>query len=255
MSLETLRASREGPVTWVRFKTKGKYNVVNSKFIGELQDVLRKEQRSDSRLFVLEGEGNFGAGIDLEELYEVSRHSEASNKFLDALRDLFLSLLSLRKITISIVKEMAYGASLELVLLTDLAISSPEAKFSSPGAKWGLFPPVLLMFGPSIMGLRRLNKFLLTGEVVDAQQAYNMGLVDYVASSPEQEFRKLIPVLLRNGPQVVGLMKKIRNRGVEEALVSHMKELSIQLTTDETREGLRAFVFRKSPPWFRSPSP
>ncbi|BBD73076.1 enoyl-CoA hydratase [Sulfodiicoccus acidiphilus] len=223
--------------------------MVGSKFMVEMVDALKLVERDDSRVLALEGEGNFGAGVDLEELYEVSKNSDAVSKFFSSLRELFINLLRFRKPVVSLVTGVAYGASLELAILSDFVISSPEAKFSSPGMRWGLFPPVLLALGPSIMGTRRLNRFILTGEEVDAREAATMGLVDLVSPDPERELERLSKELLRNGPQVLALAKRLRTRDVEERILLYMKELVVQATTDEVKEGLRAFVFRRTPPW------
>jgi len=122
----------------------------------------------------------FSAGVAVEE------HVPATVfQMLDSFHGIFRTLQQIAKPTIAVVDGPALGGGCELVAACDMVIASDRAKFGQPEIKLGVFPPVAAILLPAIIGERRARELILTGELIDAEEALRLGLVNYVVPSDE----------------------------------------------------------------------
>lgn len=162
--------------------------------------------------------------------------------------------LEVWKPIIAAVNGMALGGGLELALACDLKIASENATFGQPEVKLGLIPG----WGgtqrlPRVIPLARAAEMLLTGEPIDAQEAYRLGLVNRVVPLPEllPTAREWAENLCGLGPLALRAAKEAMTKGLdmelENGLRLEQKLFESLLSSEDYEEGTKAFVERRKP--------
>src|SRR5437588_1095557 len=124
----------------------------------------------------------FSAGVAIEE-----HVAETIYQMLESFHAIFRALEQASKPTIAVVDGAALGGGCELVAACDIVIASERSRFGQPEIKIGVFPPVAAVLLPRIIGEKRARELILTGELVDAQEALRLGLVNAVVPQAELE--------------------------------------------------------------------
>jgi enoyl-CoA hydratase len=135
-----------------------------------------------------------------------------------------------------------------------IRIASDTAKFGQPESKLGLLPG----FGgsqrlPRLVGKGRAIQLLVTGEMIDAAEAYRIGLVNKVVDAAHlmSEARNMMNTILANGPLAVALCIEAIDRGLEmsleEGLILEANHFGLLAATEDMREGTRAFMEKRAP--------
>lgn len=178
-----------------------KLNALNAEMVGQLRSRLT-EAASDERVkvVVLTGAGRaFCAGYDLES--ETSPASaDAWHRVLERDIAVTLQLLRLPKPTIAAVRGWCLGGGCDLAMASDIVLCSEDAHFGEPEIRYGSGPVTLLM--PLLIGQKKTNELLLTGDVIDAWEARRIGLINDVAPDDgldravERLLAKLVPTSL-----------------------------------------------------------
>ncbi|WP_221288972.1 enoyl-CoA hydratase/isomerase family protein [Stygiolobus caldivivus] len=249
--MNTLLVEKLKDYAKITFNTGGKYNVINKEFMYEMIDTLRKiDSDKNTRFIILTGANkNFGAGADIKELKAANENREYASSFFSTMFEMYRTFLHLTKPVISLVEGVAYGASLEILLVTDVVIASPYARFAAPGAKLGVFPPVLVTVGKEVIGLNNVIRMALLGEELSAEEAKQIGLVHYVTENLETEAEKVISKIKMMAPSSVMNMRKIIFWKYEEELEHAFKTLSEQVLTRDATNGILAFLTKTKAPW------
>ncbi|NQV66820.1 MAG: hypothetical protein HQ497_15780, partial [SAR86 cluster bacterium] len=146
-----------------------------------------------------------------------------------------------------------FAAGMGVVSLSDLCICSEDALFGYPNVRSG--GPYLAPISPYILGMKKAKELMFTGNTIDAQEAWRLGLVNKVFA--DASFRLdafAYAKKLANGPtQALGRMKKNLNAGLEQSLTASLaleaQHMIASGGTDESREAIRAFM-EKRPPRF-----
>jgi cyclohexa-1,5-dienecarbonyl-CoA hydratase len=193
----------------------------------------------------------FSAGVAIEEHVE-----ETIYQMLDSFHAIFRALELSGKPTIAVVDGAALGGGCELVAFCDVVIASERARFGQPEIKLGVFPPVAAILLPRIIGDKRARELMLTGELIDAQEALRLGLVSYLVPQAQlghktQEvlarLRELSATALEATRRAIDLG---RGFSLDEALAQvedlYLNEL---MKTEDAREGVRAFMEKRKPAW------
>jgi enoyl-CoA hydratase len=231
-----------------------KLNALNDATIAELGNAIDQIRVDDSVAGVLlTGAGRaFVAGADISEL---SNQSPVLAKArARAGQDVFRKFETSPKPVIAAVNGFALGGGCELAMACHIRIASDAAKFGQPESKLGLLPG----YGgsqrlPRLVGKGRANQLLLTGEIIDAAEAYRIGLVNKVVASDQlmNEARAMMKTVLANGPLAVALCIEAIDRGLqmslEEGLVLEANHFGLLAATDDMREGTRAFMEKRAP--------
>src|SRR5918998_1265864 len=197
------------------------------------------------------GSRAFSAGVSVEE-----HQPETIYQMLDSFHAIFRTMEQLAKPTVAVVEGGALGGGCELVAACDVVIPAPRARYGHPEIKLGVFPPVAAVLLPRVVGERRARQLLLTGELVGADEAPRMGLVNYVVESDQLE-AKLQEILGRlrelSAPALEmtrRAMDSARGRPFLEALERaediYLNEL---MKTEDAHEGVRAFMEKRKPEW------
>jgi len=233
-----------------------KLNALNDRVIAELGDAIDSaRENADVGGVILTGAGRaFVAGADISEL---TAHGAVSAKALAQRgQDVFRRYETSPKPTIAAVNGFALGGGCELAMACHIRIASDAAKFGQPEVKLGLIPG----YGgtqrlPRLIGKGRALQLLLTGETIDANEAYRIGLVNRVVPAADlmATASAMLTTILANGPLAVASCVESVNRGydltLDEALTLEATAFGLLAATDDKREGTKAFM-EKRPPRF-----
>lgn len=193
----------------------------------------------------------FSAGVAIEE------HAvETTFQMLDSFHAIFRALEQIARPTIAVIDGPALGGGCELVAACDIAIASDRARFGQPEIKLGVFPPVAAVLLPRVIGDKRARELILTGEMIDASEALQLGLVNYVVPSEALEqktgellakFRELSAVALEHTKRAIDAGQ---GRSLDAALrqVEDMYLHDLMKTHDAT-EGISSFIEKRKPVW------
>ena len=230
-----------------------KLNALNQAVISELGEAFRMARKDASvQGLILTGSGEkaFVAGADIGELARVDAiEAERTSR---RGQEIFRELETLRKPSVAAINGYALGGGLELAMCCTIRIASPNAKLGQPEVKLGIVPG----YGatqrlPRLIGRGRALELLLSGESIDAAEAYRIGLVNALASQGEliaaakQWARKVIA----NGPLAVALTMESVDTGLDGGLQAGLRfeSMAFGLTaaSDDRREGTAAFLERR----------
>ena len=251
MNIQVTRES-DG-VALVTINRPDKLNALNAETVAELDVAVRDVAADDTvRAIILTGSGDkaFVAGADIGELAKMGpidgvRVSRAG-------QDTFRMLERLPKPVIAAVNGFALGGGLELALACHMRIASSKAKFGLPEVKLGIIPgyggTVRL---PRLVGRGRATELMLTGEMVGAEEAYRIGLVNRV-EEPEKLLdatREIARKIIANGPVAVALALEAVDRGmsttIDDAQVLESNLFGLLASTTDMREGMSAFLEKR----------
>lgn len=255
MPSETLLLDVRDHVALVTINRPDKLNALNGiviRELGELADRLASD--ADIHGLILTGAGSkaFVAGADIAELAEQG----ALDGMARALQGqaVFRRIETLGKPVIAAVNGFALGGGCELAMCCHLRIASEAAKFGQPEVKLGITPgyggTVRL---PRLVGRGRALELLLTGAMIDASEAWRIGLVNRVVPAAEllTQARALMAQILANGPLAVQACLALVDRGfdvpLDDALAQEAAQFGLLSTSPEMREGTAAFLARRAP--------
>lgn len=256
-AMETLGVARKDSVVTVTINQPNKKNAIDSSMWSGLTEIFREiAGNSSDRVVVITGAGGeFCSGADLSGRGDSNARSEIHH--LAAMRrvnDACIALQRLPQPTIAKVRGVAVGAGCNLALGCDLVVASQTARFSEIFARRGLS----LDFGgswvlPRRVGLHRAKELAFFAGIIGASEAYEMGLVNRVLADGEiDQFvddwaRKLAagpPIALA---QTKRLLNNSFNVTLEEALDDEAAAQTINFSTSDTAEAMRAFIEKREP--------
>lgn len=193
----------------------------------------------------------FSAGVAVEE------HAEDTiYRMLDSFHGIFRTLEQMGKPAIAVVDGPALGGGCELVCACDIVIASDRARFGQPEIKLGVFPPVAAILLPQLIGEKRARELILTGELIDAEDALRHGLVNYVVKSTElnAKLQEGLARLRDLSAVTLELTKKAmdQSRGKPfEAALKHVENIYLHelMKTEDALEGINAFQDKRKPVW------
>jgi enoyl-CoA hydratase len=231
-----------------------KLNALNDATIAELGHAIDQIRVDESIAgVILTGAGRaFVAGADISEL---SNQSPVLGKArARAGQDVFRRFETCPKPVVAAVNGFALGGGCELAMACHTRIASDAAKFGQPETKLGILPG----YGgsqrlPRLVGKGRAMQLLMTGEMIDANEAYRIGLVNKVVPAAQlmDEARNMLKTILANGPLAVALCIEAIDRGLEmsleEGLILEANHFGLLAATEDMREGMKAFLEKRAP--------
>lgn len=257
MTFETLLVEQDGGVAIVTINRPKVLNALNGQTIAELGDAMRAFQRDPSvKAIVLTGAGekSFVAGADINELAVLTpiagkEHARAGQRVFDLIEQL-------GKPVIAAVNGFALGGGCELAMACTIRLAADTARFGQPEVNLGIIPGYAgSQRLPRLVGKGRALEILLTGDMVPAQRAYEIGLVNRVVPAAElmTEARALAAALASKAPVAVRYILEAVHEGLEMPLAEG-QYLETALfgaiaSTEDTREGTRAFLEKRKAEW------
>ena len=255
MEYEILRTAFEGAAATVTISRPQSLNALNSRFFQEMDALLVELGRRDEvKVVIITGEGKaFVAGADIAEM--VTKTQSEGQAFSSAGQKTFRSLELFGKPVIAAINGFALGGGLELALACDIRIASSKAKFGQPEVNLGVIPGYAATQRlPRLIGLGNALYMLLTGEMIGAEDALRMGLVQrvYEPEALMPAAAELAKTISAKGPRAVQLVKKVARQGLLmdfEAGAALESEAFGSLFEGEAAEGMRAFLEKRPPKW------
>jgi enoyl-CoA hydratase/carnithine racemase len=257
-SPETIQLVRQGQVAIISLNRPQAMNAINMRMRRELRealDALRRDAEIGAVVLTGGGPKAFSAGMDLREFAETS----ADQPITEMRRFRWEQpegIAAFDKPIIAAVNGLAIGGGVELALLCDMVFASDAASFAFAEVKRGLMPGN----GGTQRLSRRIGKpraleLILTGRTVDASEALAIGLAEYVVPAAELLDRAvaLAGQMAANAPAAVRTAKAAVQRGaempLEEGLRLEQDLAAFLYTTEDAKEGPRAFLEKRPPRW------
>lgn len=229
-------------------------NALDPKTWGEIRAAFASiKQDAQVRVVILTGAGGkaFAGGADIKSLNQRQLMDMVNNETNDILMEITL----LNKPVIAAIDGFALGGGCELAMACDLRIATAKSKFGQPEVNLGIIPGA----GGTqrlqrLVGMGRAKELIFTGDIIDAQEAYRIGLVNKVVASSEELIpaaKELAARIMSKGPVAVSLAKMAINIGADTDLRSGLAFekycQAIAFATADRLEGTGAFLDKRKP--------
>lgn len=261
-SYETLVLRQEGPVAWLTLNRPDSLNALNPTLVTELRDFFGGlPERDDVRVVVLRGAGRaFCAGLDLKNTGggDLPGSPEGALRGQRRISELAILMRRCPQPIIACVQGAAAGGGFALALASDVRIAGESARMNAAFIKIGLSAcdvgvSYLL---PRLVGASVAYELMLTGRFIHAERALATGLVSAVVPDDalEEEARKLAGEMILTSPLGLRLTKECLNASLdagslEQAIAMEDRNQVLCTTSDDVREGIRAFLEKRKPRW------
>lgn len=255
--MKTLIIKNEKTVIRVCLNRPQVRNAFHPEMISELTSIFKElKKNKDVRCVVLLGEGeSFCAGADLAWMKSMVSFSRTQNKKdAEKLYDMFQVMFELPCPLIGVAQGHAMGGALGLLAVCDMVVAEEKTEFCFSEVKLGLSPAVISAFVKNKMDLSQMSRWFLSGEVFNAQQAKDMGLVHEVTNQTQIVLDKWCKAFLANGPQAVRETKTLLRKIVGDSSQAKLKKQTTDLIAklrvgSEGQEGIKGFLEKRSPSW------
>ncbi len=232
------------------------YNSLSFKNLNDLIKVFKKlDEDRKTKVIILEGAGKgFSAGHNLKEVRNLKSKKKYQRLF-NLCSKLMLRIVEGRKPVIAKVHGAAYAAGCQLVASCDLAYSTKEALFATPGVNIGLFCSTPMVAVSRKVNRKPMMKMLLTGEPIKANYAKEIGLInDYFPKSKlNKEVLKIAKKIASKSNLTIKIGKQTFYKQLEMPLrkaYSHTsKMMTINMMAMDAKEGISAFIEKRKPVW------
>ena len=255
LKLENVGYEKKGSIAYVALNRPKVMNALNKATIVELRSAF-EDARDDSavRGVIMTGAGDkaFAAGADIAEIANnTAVEAEEATRRGQALTDL---IENLGKPVVAAVNGFALGGGCELAMACAIRIAAESAKFGQPEVKLGVMPG----YGgtqrmPRLVGRGRALKLILSGDIIDAAEAYRIGLVDEVVPVAQviERAESVLKKITANAPLSVKYSLEAVNKGLEtsvaEGLLIEASLFAVCASTDDKKEGTSAFLEKRAP--------
>ena len=261
MDFQTILFEVRDQIARVTFNRPESMNAMNRQMMGELIEACRQvEEDTGVRVAIFTGAGEraFSAGMDLKERAggEYSFIDRRQQKVAAAIHSQTRAVAAVTKPTIAAIRGYCVGGGLELALACDLRVAAEDAKLGLTEVRRGIIPG---SGGTQrlarAVGTTKAMEMCLTGDTVSGSEAYRIGLVN--AAVPANDVLKaaedLAARILKGAPMAVTFIKEAVAKGIELPLEQGLRleaDLSaIIATTEDSKEGPRAFAEKRTPVW------
>ena len=242
-------------IAWVKINRPDSLNALNSELVVSLLQALHEvEQDSTVKVVVITGAGEkaFVAGGDIKEMADMS--PMAARSFARTGQQLIQSIEKMTKPVIAAVNGYALGGGLELALACDFIYASGNARLGLPEVTLGVIPG----FGGTqnlarLIGPNKARELIFSGKMISAQQAKEWGIINAVFPAEEltPKVTEIAQLIAHNGLLAVASAKEAIVNGLnmpkEDGLRYESSLFATLFSTEDQREGMRAFVAKKKP--------
>jgi 2-(1,2-epoxy-1,2-dihydrophenyl)acetyl-CoA isomerase len=227
------------------------HNFFDTKLISQIADILEamdKEKQCRSIILFSEGK-NFCAGADFSKSNFTNEENIYEDLYKQAIR-----LFRTNKPIIALIQGAAIGGGLGVALSADFRVTCKDARFSANFGKLGFhqgFGTTITL--PRVVGNQKAKLMLLTSKRISGDEAYNMGLVDYLVERSElmNKAQELSNEINSSGPLGIKSIRKTLNKGLAEEIEKIVKlearEQNILRDTKDFKEGINASINRRQP--------
>ena len=249
-------------IGWITLNRPEAMNAMNQEMSGEIVGACRRAEQDESVgvvVFTGAGDKAFSSGMDLKERAAgagISSIERRQAKIAPEANTTTKAVAAITKPTIAAINGYAVGGGLELALACDLRIAAVGAKVGLAEVRRGIIPGA----GGTqrltrIVGVARALEIALTGQLIDGSEAFRIGLVHQVVADEElfAAVERLAEALLKGAPLSLRFIKEAIRKGselpVEEGLRLEADLSALIATTDDAKEGPRAFAEKRPAVW------
>lgn len=229
-------------------------NILNIATMKEISTALQSlDGNTDVKVLVITGSGEkaFSAGVDITE-----HTKDKVEEMLHVFHDIFRHLSKIDQVTVAAVKGLTLGGGCEVALFCDLIFAAENLKIGQPEIKLSAIAPVALLILPHLIGTKKASEILLTGKVLEAEEAEKIGMVNKVTplASFDSEltnfilpFTELSLVGIKHTKKGIHLgLETAFSEGLEKIEKTYIEEL---MASEDAQEGLNAFMEKRKPVW------
>ena len=254
MNIKTINHSKD--IVRVIINEPKTYNSLSYKNLKDLINVFKKLDKDKKvKVIILEGAGKgFSAGHNLKEVKDLKK-KERYQKLFNLCSKLMLQIVEGRKPVIAKVHGAAYAAGCQLVASCDLAYSTKDALFATPGVNIGLFCSTPMVAVSRKINRKPMMKMLLTGEPIKADYAKEIGLInDYFPKSKlNTEIFKIAKKISSKSNLTIKIGKQAFYKQLEmplrKAYSYASKMMTLNMMAMDAKEGVSAFLEKRKPNW------
>lgn len=236
-----------------------KRNALNAEMVESLKSALISfNEDKDVKVIVIKAAGKvFCSGADLAYLQSLQSNTYEEN-LADSrsLKDLFYLIYTLPKVVIAQIQGHALAGGCGLATVCDFSFTVPEAKFGYTEVKIGFVPAIVKVFLIRKIGEGKARQLLLDGDLIDAGEAKNMGIVNWVVSQDELEekvFSYAQKLIKNNSGESLALTKemiaRVQEKRLEEGLEYAASMNAKARSTTDCQRGIAAFLNKESISW------
>jgi enoyl-CoA hydratase len=255
MPYTNITVEREDRICVITINRPDKLNALNHDTLAEIREGVREAEASpdvDVIIFTGAGEKAFVAGADIKELHE--QDAVSGHRFSLFGQEVFNAVEQCSKPVIAAVNGFALGGGCELALACHIRIAAENARFGQPEVSLGTIPG----YGGTqrlarIIGLGRAYEYVLTGNMIKADEAYRIGLANVVAPAGEAlaKARDMAATIAGKGQVAVRLalraVRAVPETGLQEGLATEAALFGLSCGSDDFREGTAAFLEKRAP--------
>ena len=232
------------------------YNSLSFETLRSLLSIFKKlDKDNDTKVIILEGAGKgFSAGHNLKEVRSLKVRSKYL-KLFNLCSKVMIQIVEGRKPVIAKVHGAAYAAGCQLAASCDLAYSTKDAMFATPGVNIGLFCSTPMVAVSRKIHRKRMMKMLLTGEPIKANYAKEIGLINnyYSKSKLNNEVLKVAKTIASKSNLTIKIGKQAFYKQLEmplrKAYLYTSKMMTLNMMSRDAHEGISAFLEKRKPKW------
>ena len=243
-------------ISRIKINEPSTYNALS---LDNLRNLIKSFKKLDddekTKVIIIEGSGKgFSAGHNLKEIGSLKGKPEYQ-KLFSLCSELMINITNNSKPVIAKVHGAAFAAGCQLVATCDLALSTNEAIFATPGVNIGLFCSTPMVAVSRNVSRKKIMKMLLTGESIDASYAKEIGLINdhYNKNNLEEEVMNLAEKISYKSNKVIKIGKKAFYKQLEmpidEAYKYASKVMTENMLAIDAKEGISAFLEKRKPNW------
>lgn len=250
MSFENILLEKEDGIATITFNRPDALNALNNQTRAEFYSAMKDVAADDDiKVVILTGAGRaFVAGSDIKELKQTTS--------LDAhnIQRLGMVVEKMEKPVIAAVNGFALGGGCEIVMACDIIIASDKARFGQPEINLGIIPGGgATQRLPRLVGVCKAKELILTGDIIKAEEAEKIGLVNRVVPGENlmAAAKEIAKKIASKSQATVRLAKDVINKGMQTSLetgLDYEREIySLCLTLEDKEEGINAFIEKREP--------
>jgi methylglutaconyl-CoA hydratase len=257
LDFKTIVVTESASIRTITLHRPERRNAMTPEMQMELISALEDAASSSFRVLVLAGAGDaFCSGLDLSALHAMRDKSAAEHRAdAERIARLFLALYELPIPTIAAVQGAAIAGGAGLAFICDFTLATPAAKFGFTEVRIGFVPALVSAFLALQIGEKRGRDLLLTGRLIDAEEAYGLGLVNEIVAPEKltERVQTLADVLIANSPQSLAATKLLlaqqNKTWIDAAVAQALEANAASRETADFREGITAFLEKRKPVW------
>ena len=243
-------------ISRIKLNEPSTYNALSLSMLKSLIESFKNFHEDEkTKVIIIEGSGKgFSAGHNLKEINALKGKPDYK-KLFNLCSELMMAIINNKKPVIAKVHGAAFAAGCQLVATCDLALSTNEAIFATPGINIGLFCSTPMVAVSRNVNRKKTMKMLLTGEPISAQYAKEIGLINdhFENSKLDEEILKLADAIASKSTRVIKIGKeafyKQLEMPLEEAYKYTSEIMSENMMTLDAKEGISAFIEKRTPNW------